>query len=297
MTSPRHHGALSTALVGALFVGGCLLTSDFDGIVGPPDAFGGATSSGVSSTSSTSSSASSSGGTSSSSGSASSSSGTIGDGGSSGDAGQPVRPCAGDDYVFCTDFDDGAQLPISGFTATQTQGSLVVDDAASVSLPRSLRAQVMGNGTVGAYLLRDAALGTFASVTVTFDFRLVDCEAQLANSLTFVYLGTGVNVGYGLVILSSGTLAVGSAVSGANEFYPLERPVPKGVWKKIAIELTPSGADRMHLVATVDGVKAADAQAAGGPSKSTLTLNLGVQGQGAPVGCTVAYDNVVYTKR
>ena len=155
---------------------------------------------------------------------------------------------------------------------------------------------VDGESETGAFLLRDVSLGSFASVKLTFDFRLVDCDAQTKNSLTFVYLGVGTGVAYGFVILSSGSLALGSVVGGDSAFYPLERLIQKDEWTRVGITLTAKTASQVHLNLTVDGETSVDTDAPTGPPKSTLQIELGVQGQAAPVGCHVAYDNVVLDK-
>ena len=255
--------ALAASLVGGA---GCLLTSDFGGIVGVRPAEG-------------------------------EGEGGAADGASTEDAGGAAGACTGEEHTFCTDFDDITEPPVPGWQVVQRGGGTVtLDRASAVTEPHSIGMSISGGESPAAFLLRDVALGSFKTVTLGFDFRLVDCPAQVENSLTFVYLGVGTGTAYGFVILSSGSLALGSAVGTDNAFFPLETLVQPGEWARIVVTLTAKTATELHLGLTVNGAASVDTDAPTGPPKSTLQIELGAQGVAAPKGCQVAYDNVVLDK-
>ncbi|MCW5837377.1 MAG: hypothetical protein KIS78_33590 [Labilithrix sp.] len=210
-----------------------------------------------------------------------------------GDGGAPGAFTCSERHRICTTFDDVEAPPIPGWQIVKRHtGEASLDATSSVSPPRSMSMSMSGEAAAGAYLVRDLSLGSSTSLTLAFDFRLVDCEPQLTNSLTFVYLGVGDGVGYGFVMLSSGSLAAGSVVDGENTFYPLEKLVQSDRWARIEMTFTAKTSSEIHLSLTVDGETSVDTDAPTRPPGSVLSLQLGVQAQAAPVGCRVAYDNV-----
>jgi hypothetical protein len=271
MSSLRRPVVVVCGIAGAS-LGGCLLTNDFDGIAGTaPDAGLGIE------------------------GGADAIEEAGGD--SSGDAGT-TSPCTSGTHVFCTDFDDITAAPVLGWTNTAMAGTVAINATLGVSAPNALVTTVdKGDAGVGAYLLREGFVGTtFKVATFGFDFRIIDCPSQVKNSLTFVYLGTGPSAAYGFVILSSGALAIGSLVNGTDTFFELGKPIMKGKWAHLVMTLTPKPSSIMHLQLTVDGATAVDTDAPGGATKQTITVNVGIQGSAAEMGCGLAYDNVVLDK-
>ena len=274
-----------TALIsssGTLGAGGCFLTSDFSSLAGTRPDDGGWVE-----------------GSPSDDGSASDGAFTDGPPSDAGSAEVDARNdsgCIAGEHAICTTFDDVDQLPVTGWQSTARSGTLVLDTNA-VTTPHALRVQVKGAADPAAYLVRDTTLGTFSKLGVSFDFKVIDCPAQVQNSLTLVYLGVAAQAIYGFVILSSGTQAFASIVNGTSAFYPLEPQVPTGAWKHLALTMTSLTSTTIHLAVTVDGTKALDTDAPTATPKSTLTLNLGAQGVAATVGCEVAYDNFVLDKQ
>jgi hypothetical protein len=260
---------VATVLVGTAAIGavsGCLLTSDFDGVVGVRPAEAGQ---------------------------------LVGDAG--GDAGADATaeaaatsPCATGTHVVCTDFDTaGAGFPVPGWNNVAHDGGvLTLDNTTAVSKPLSLHARADGAGTPQAYLYRQVFLATFTTLTVNVDIRIVACPPQ-GKSLTAIYVEPSAKTSFGFVFLSSGVQAVGAAVNGANTFFQLQQQVPDQTWSHLVYRILLKDASTSHLTVTVDGKPSVDTDAPGGAMKSTVLLNLGLLGDAAPKGCEVQFDNYV----
>lgn len=261
------------ALGSALALAGCLITSDFDGIVGarPP---------GGSAEGSTPPPA-------------------VVPPGSVTEAGSTASPCD-EPHLVCTSFDD-ATLPAGWGNGAKSGGSIVLDPTIALSPPNALLTTLTsgndgGAGQPSATLLRDVSLGSFQKLTLTFDMRIVDCPAQLSNSLTFLFLRLGDDYGIGLVNLSSGTLAVGTHAEDGDKFVDLSPQVSPNTWTTISIEVVPTDT-ALTLRASVNGRSAAlkeDGRLQ--PFTSTAQIGLGPTGAASPNGCKVAFDNVYADK-
>lgn len=268
--------ALATG--GAIALAGCLLTSDFDGIVGSaPD--GSAEEGGASS------------------GTTPTPPGETGDGAPGiPDGSSPGNMCDAP-HLLCTTFDTSATFPVPWGRAESSGGTLAIEPVGR-SAPNALVGRLPDGADADpeAVLLRDVALGTFSKLTISFDFRQSDCPAQVANSLTLLFMRLGADYGVGFVLLSSGTLAVGTHGTNGDVFYPLEQTVQPDTWTKITIEVTP-GTSELAIRALVDGqvaVNRSDAQLQ--TFNSTMSVGVGPTGVASPQGCTVAYDNIVADK-
>ncbi|MBS2015540.1 MAG: hypothetical protein JST00_21820 [Deltaproteobacteria bacterium] len=247
-------------VVGALAAAGCLLTSDFDGVAGVRPA----TEAGP------------------------------GDAGGDADTGA-LSPCTSGTHVVCTDFDhNGGTFPPPGWNSSIGDGGVVVlDDTTSVSPPRSLSARLEGASSPSAYITRQAFLASFKALTVSFDMRIVSCPPQ-GKSSTLVYVEPSTRVSYGLVFLSSGVQAIGASVNGTPTFFQLQKQVPEQTWSRVVLRIELKDTATSRLSVTVDGVTSVDTDAPGGPTKSSIQLNLGLVGGGAPTGCEVRFDNYVF---
>lgn len=256
--------AIGASCVATAIGAGCLLTSDFDGIVGgspgarPPDDAGAEDA-------------------------------AVPDG----DAGQR-SPCVSSDHVVCNDFDhEGAGFPIPGWNySTSDGGALSLDDTTSISPPRALRARVQSEGEVSAYLHRQAFLGTFTALTARFDIRIVRCVPQ-GSSLTFVYMEPSARASFGFVQLMSGVQAVGAGVDGAFTFFQLERQIPEDTWGHIDFRITPKDNATVRFEVRLDDAVVVDTDAPSAAMRETALLNLGILTAQAPQGCEVAFDNYV----
>lgn len=249
----------TVAALGA--AGGCLLTSDFDGVAGVRPA---------------------------------------GEGGAVADAGEeaaPASPCATGDHVVCTDFDhQGGGFPIPGWNnIAGDAGVLSLDNTTSVTAPLSLHAKVQGAGSPDAYLYRTPFIGPFTALTLSFDIFIVACPPQ-GSSLTLAYIEPSAKASFGFVMLASGVQAVGAGVNGAFTFFALEQQVPDQVWSHVVYRILVKDASTAHFDVTVDGKKAVDTDAPSSAMKTTALLNLGILGSSAPKGCEVAFDNYVLDK-
>jgi hypothetical protein len=247
-------------------VAGCLLTSDFDGVVGVRPAEAGQT------------------------GEA---------GGSDGGSDAPsdaasTSPCATGKHAVCTDFDTaGAGFPVPGWNNVASDGGvLTLDNTTSVSKPLSLHARVDGTGGPVAYLYRQVFLSAFTTLTVNVDMRIVSCPPQ-GKSLTAIYVEPSAKASFGFVFLSSGVQAVGAGVNGAYTFFQLQQQIPDQTWSHIVYRILLKDASTSHLTVTVDGKPSVDTDAPGGAMKSTVLVNLGLLGDSAPKGCEVQFDNYV----
>jgi hypothetical protein len=251
--------ALATTGVGA----GCVLTSDFDGVVGVRPVNG-------------------------------AEGGEAGDGGS-GEA--AVSPCASGTHVVCNDFDHpGGGFPIPGWNNVAADGGvLTLDNTTAVTEPLSLHAKVDGANGAAAYLYRQPFLGTFKALVISFDIRIVACPPQ-GKSLTLVYLEPSAKAAFGFVVLASGVQAVGAGVNGAFTFYALEKQIPDQVWSHVVYRILVKDASTAHLTLTVDGASSVDTDAPSSAMKTSGLLNLGILGEIAPNGCEVQYDNYVLDK-
>jgi hypothetical protein len=258
--------------LGAIAFGaaGCLLTSDFDGIVGskPTAATDG--------------------------GPGTEAGGDAGDGGQ---AEAAISPCATGTHAVCTDFEEGTGgFPIPGWNNIAGDGGvLTLDNTTSVSPPLSLHARVDGASNPEAYIYRQVFLPTFTALTISVDMRIVACPPQ-GKSITIVYVEPSAKVSFGLVFLSSGVQAVGAGVNGAFTFFQLEQQVPDQTWSHIVYRILLKDASTSHLTLTVDGKKSVDTDAPGGALKTSVLLNLGLIGASAPSGCEVQFDNYVLDK-
>lgn len=252
----------ATAL-GATIAGGCLLTSDFDGVAGVRP----------------------------------------GEAGGPDDAGteaSPGSPCASGEHVVCTDFDHaGGAFPPPGWNSTVGDGgAMTMDDTTSVSAPRSLTARLEGANSPSGFLTRQAFLTAFKTLTVSFDMRIVSCPPQ-GKSITVVYVEPSTRVSFGLVFLSSGVQAVGASITttgGAPTFFQLQRQVPEQTWSHVVYRIELKDTATSHLTVTVDGATSVDSDAPGGPIKSSVQLNLGLVGNGVTTPCEVRFDNYVLDK-
>jgi hypothetical protein len=244
-------------------VGGCLLTSDFDGVVGVRPGEGGAPSDG----------------------------GTPLDG-TTDEAGG--SPCAAGTHAVCTDFDQaGAGFPVPGWNNVASDGGvLTLDNTTSVTKPLSLHARVDGTGAPVAYLYRQVFLSAFTALTVNVDMRIVACPPQ-GKSLTAIYVEPSAKASFGFVFLSSGVQAVGAGVNGAYTFFQLQQQIPDQTWSHVVYRILLKDASTSHLTVTVDGKPSVDTDAPGGAMKTTVLLNLGLLGDAAPKGCEVQFDNYV----
>jgi hypothetical protein len=255
--------AIAVGVAGS--AGGCLLTSDFDGVVGVRPAEGGPGEEG----------------------------GALGDGGADDAA---VSPCATGKHVVCSDFDHpGGGFPVPGWNnIAGDAGVLSLDNASVVTKPLSLRAKVNGGagGTSEAYIYRQAFLGTFQLLTISFDIRIEACPPQ-GNSLTLVYVEPSIKASFGLVVLSSGVQAIGASINGAPTFFQLEQQIPDQVWSHVVYRIMVKDASTAHLDLTVDGKKSVDTDAPSSAMRATALLNVGILGSAAAKGCEVQYDNYV----
>jgi hypothetical protein len=263
--------AIAFGAVGA--AGGCLLTSDFDGVVGtkPPAADEG--------------------------GSGTDAAADAGNGGDGGQTEAAVSPCATGTHVVCTDFDEGTGgFPVPGWNNSANDGGvLTLDNTTSVTPPLSLHARVDGASSPEAYIYRQVFLPTFTALTVAVDMRIVACPPQ-GKSLTAIYVEPSAKASFGLVFLSSGVQAIGAGVNGAYTFFQLEQQVPDQTWSHIVYRILLKDASTSHLTLTVDGKKSVDTDAPGGALKTSVLLNLGLLGGAAPAGCEVQFDNYVLDK-
>ncbi len=256
------------AIGASVAIGGCLLTSDFGGIVGvkPVDAGNGP-------------------------------SDEAGD--DAGDAGPEaaVSPCKTGTHVVCTDFEEGTGgFPIAGWNnVAEDGGTLSLDNTTAVTPPLSLHARVEGDVTPNAYIYRQVFLQTFTALTVSVDMRIVACPPQ-GKSITAIYVEPSAKASFGLVFLSSGVQAVGAGVNGAFTFFQLERQVPDKTWTHVVYRILLKDASTSHLTVTVDGKPSVDTDAPGGALKQSVLLNLGLLGSSAPSACEVQFDNYVLDK-
>jgi hypothetical protein len=251
----------------ALGVAGCLLTSDFDGVVGMrPLAEAGQ---------------------------ASESGGQDGGTDAPGD-GATSSPCATGKHLVCTDFDQaGNGFPVPGWNNVAGDGGvLTLDNSTSVTKPLSLHARVDGSGAPVAYLYRQVFLSALTTLTINVDMRIVACPPQ-GKSLTAIYVEPSAKASFGFVFLASGVQAVGAGVNGAFTFFQLEQQIPDQTWSHIVYRILLKDAATSHLTLTVDGKPSVDTDAPGGAMKSTALLNLGLLGDSAPKGCEVQFDNYV----
>jgi len=262
--------SVGIAAFAGTIAGGCLLTSDFDGIVGTKPADAGA-------------------------------GGSMGDGpeADAGDGGAEaaVSPCTSGTHVVCTDFEDGTGgFPIAGWNnVAEDGGTLSLDNTTAVTPPLSLHARVEGNIAPNAYIYRQVFLSTFTALTVSVDMRIVACPPQ-GKSITAIYVEPSAKASFGLVFLSSGVQAVGAGVNGAFTFFQLEKQVPDMTWTHIVYRILLKDASTSHLTVTVDGQPSVDTDAPGGALKQTVLLNLGLLGSSVPAACEVQFDNYVLDK-
>ncbi len=259
--------AMGASAAGA--ASGCLLTSNFDGVVGSRPADGGAGDGGDG----------------------------RGDGGDAGAAEAAVSPCASGTHVVCTDFDMGTGgFPVPGWNNSALDGGvLTLDNTTSVTAPLSLHARIDGASSPEAYIYRQVFLPTFTALTVSVDMRIVACPPQ-GKSVTIVYVEPSAKASFGLVFLSSGVQAVGAGINGAFTFFQLEQQVPDQTWSHLVYRILLKDASTSHLTLTVDGKKSVDTDAPGGALKTSVLLNLGLLGNAAPKGCEVQFDNYVLDK-
>lgn len=243
--------------IAASVAGGCLLTSDFDGVAGArPDGEGGA------------------------------------EGGADVDAGS--SPCAAGDHVVCTDFDHaGGAFPPPGWNSNVGDGgALLMDDTTSISPPRSLSARLEGANSPSAYITRQAFIASFKTLTLAFDTRIETCPAQ-GKSITVAYVEPSTRVSFGLVFLSSGVQAVGASVNGVPTFFQLQKQIPEQTWSHVVLRMELRDASTSHLTVTVDGATSVDTDAPGGPAKASVQINLGLVGAGVSAPCEMRFDDYV----
>lgn len=253
---------VASALASVLAVGGCLLTSDFDGVAGVrPSTEAGPD-----------------------------------EAGADADAGSS-SPCAAGDHVVCTDFDHAAgSFPPPGWNNNVGDGgAMAMDDTTSVSPPRSLSAKLEGANGPSAFLTRQAFVTSFKTLTVSVDMRIGSCPPQ-GKSITILYVEPSSRVSFGLVFLSSGVQAVGASVNGAPTFTPLQRPIPEQTWSHVVWKIELRDATTSHLNLTVDGAPSVDTDAPGGTTKASVQLNVGLVGNGVTAPCDVRFDNYVVDK-
>jgi|GEM_PF-7047899 len=237
-------------------VAGCLLTSDFDGIVGVRPASDAAA--------------------------------------EAADAGPDAASPCNDAHLVCSHFDhESGALPVPGWNhEILDSGTLNVDSTTAVSPPSAVHMRVAGSAEVGAYLYRQVFLGPFTRISIEVDVRMGACPAR-PSSLTLLYLEPSTRASFGLVVLSSGVHALGSSISGTPTFFPLETQLPTDAWAHVVYRILVKDAATAHLELTVDGKKGIDTDAPSAPMRQTALLNLGVLGSSAPGGCEVLYDNFV----
>lgn len=264
--------AMAAGIVAVGAAGGCLLTSNFDGVVGSRPAGG----------------------------EAGAGEGGAIDAGDAGTAEAAVSPCSSGGsgtHVVCTDFDMGTGgFPVPGWNNSAVDGGVLsLDDTTSVTPPLSLHARIDGNGSPAAYIYRQVFLATFTALTVSVDMRIVACPPQ-GKSVTVIYVEPSAKASFGLVFLSSGVQAVGAGINGAFTFFQLEQQVPDQTWSHIVYRILLKDASTSHLTLTVDGRKSVDTDAPGGALKTSVLLNLGLLGNAAPQGCEVQFDNYVLDK-
>lgn len=253
----RARGAIFLAMTGAAAAGGCLLTTNFDGVAGVrPEG-----------------------------------------GGEAGDASEAAAasPCSVSDHLVCNDFDQpGGGFPVPGWNQSfNDAGALTLDSTSSVSPPSALHAKVRGTGT--AYLFRQVFVGIFTSLIITFDIKIVSCPAQ-GNSLTLVFAQPSAKASFGFALLSSGVQAIGSSINGATTFFALEKQIPDDTWAHVVYRILVKDVSTAHFTLTVDGMRVVDTDAPSAAMLQTALLNLGVNGSGAPNGCEIAFDNYVLDK-
>jgi len=245
--------------IAASVAGGCLLTSDFDNVAGDrPSAEGGT------------------------------------EGGADAEAGAS-SPCATGDHVVCTDFDHaGGSFPPPGWNSTLGDGGvLVMDDTTSISPPRSLSARLEGANSPSAFITRQAFIASaFKTLTVSFSTRIATCPAQ-GKSITIAYVEPSSRVSFGLVFLSSGVQAIGASVNGTPTFFQLQKQIPEETWSKVVMRIELRDASTSHLTVTVDGATSVDTDAPGGPTKSSVQINLGLVGNGVSAPCEMRFDDYV----
>lgn len=248
--------------------GGCLVTSDFEGIVGTrPAGEGGVVDP---------------------------------DSGVDGAVDGPANDiCGSAEHLACTTFDHGEPpLPVPGWShAIATGSSLTIDDSSSVSAPASLRARASGaTGDVGAYLYRQVFIGPAAALVATFDMKIVSCPPQ-GNSFTLFYLQVASQTAFAVAILSSGAQAAGNKFgAGTDMFFNFEKTAALDTWSRVVFRVERRGPALAHLNVTVDGARALDTDAQTTAWQETALLNLGANGGSASQGCEVAYDNFVFDR-
>lgn len=262
-----HVAAFLTMSATAAIGGGCLVTSDFEGIVGVrPGGEGGVGSeSGV-------------------------------DGG---DDAASSDPCATGEHLACNTFDHGEPpLPVPGWSHAVAMGStLVIDDSSSVSAPASMRVRAGGTtGDVGAYLYRQLFIGPATALVASFDMKIISCPPQ-GNSFTLFYAQVASQTAFAIAILSSGAQAAGNKFGASTDiFFNLEKPVALDTWSRLVFRVERRGPTLAHFTVTVDGVKSLDTDAQTTAWQETALLNLGANGASAAQGCEVAYDNFVFDR-
>lgn len=244
---------------------GCLLTSDFDGIVGvrPPGDEGGVTLDG-------------------------------GNGGGDGGGDAATDFCSGAEHVVCTTFDhSGPPLPVPGWNHdVRAPSTLTIDQTSSVTAPGSLRARVTGTAEINAYLYRQVFIGQPKALVMSLDFRSIACPAQ-GNALTLAYVQVASETAFAIALLSSGVFAGGTkAGAGTDAFFPLEKQFTSA-WSHVVMRVERLNATTAHLNATIDGVKALDTDAQTTAWDQMALLNIGVNGSAASKTCEVAFDNFV----
>lgn len=260
----RAHAALSIAtFAGVSAAAGCLLTSDFDGVAGVRPAT---------------------------------------EAGEAGDADiaetAPPSPCLAGGHLVCNDFDHaGGGFPVPGWNQAFTDaGTLTLDNTDSITPPLSLHAKVEGTVSAQAYLYRQLFVGTFKALVIAFDIRIVSCPAQ-GKSLTLVYVEPSAKASFGLVMLSSGVLAIGSSINGASTFFALEQQIKDDTWSHVVYRIVLKDVSTAHFNLTIDGKTSVDTDGPSAAMGQTALLNLGIIGsQGAPKGCEIVFDNYVLDK-
>lgn len=267
-------------VAGASSAAGCLLTSDFDGIV----ADGGQPNPGD--------------------GEVPADDGGVGDGSVS-----PPVDCDSGDFIVCSRFDRGVITADGWRRQVEGTGFLELDQSTSVSAPASLRSRITyqndatGDGgappSATAILLQNVNVGSFQRLRWGFDLKIGECEVNAASNgnitlMAIQHSATGV---VGMLINRQGDTLnqtnLGTGV-GTNAEFPAG--LPRARWFHLDFGMT-MGAESNDVEVALDGVPNHAARFEPLPAHQNMLLNIGANSSSAAIGgCEVWFDNYYFAK-
>jgi hypothetical protein len=210
--------------------------------------------------------------------------------------------------VFCDDFDEHP-LPGVWDTLTQTGGTVTLDNAASVSPPKSLLAK---DSALQPGQPLDSALRMHFSLpppptTFVWDFWIQPVAVDTGTTAAIVFASIdftdGASNRYSVqftLFQNGGPLGVrmeeqsGFADGGSSyTAHPLPDPLPIGKWTDLRLTLTRTAATSASARVTFDSAVEMDAPIGMTVNGSTLQMTIGSSYETEPSqGWTIRYDNV-----